>query len=54
MVEIENAFFSVQQICDSGQCFRLELLEKRTERYIEDTDCLLSGNIWKSGSVDRR
>ncbi len=31
MVEIENAFFSVQQICDSGQCFRLELLEEREE-----------------------
>lgn len=31
MVVIENEHFNVQQICESGQCFRLELLEEREE-----------------------
>ena len=31
VVVIENENFSVQQICDSGQCFRLELLEERKD-----------------------
>lgn len=29
MVTIENNYFNVRQICESGQCFRLELLEER-------------------------
>ena len=31
MVVIENEHFNVRQICESGQCFRLELLEEREE-----------------------
>ena len=28
MVRIEKEHFSLKQICESGQCFRLELLEE--------------------------
>lgn len=28
MIRIENDYFSIRQICESGQCFRLEMLEE--------------------------
>lgn len=31
MVTIENEYFSLRQICGSGQCFRLKLLETRQD-----------------------
>lgn len=37
MITIENEHFSVKQICESGQCFRLELLKEW-----EDPD----GSVW--------
>lgn len=37
MITIENEHFSVKQICESGQCFRLEQLEER-----EDPE----GRVW--------
>lgn len=32
MVIIENEHFSIRQICESGQCFRLELLEETEDQ----------------------
>ena len=31
MITITKDNFSIKQICESGQCFRLELLEEREE-----------------------
>ena len=32
MITIENEHFSIRQICESGQCFRLELLEETEDQ----------------------
>lgn len=32
MITIENEYFSIRQICESGQCFRLELLEETEDQ----------------------
>lgn len=50
MVERTYADFSIEQICDSGQCFRMEKIEENTYRVIAGDNYV---SLWQSGDLCR-
>lgn len=50
MVEGRYPDFSVEQICDSGQCFRMEKMDENTHRIIAGDKCI---KVWQREDLCR-